>query len=243
MTKPNIDINCDMGEGMGNDAAIMPYITSANIACGFHAGNGETIRRTIDLALQHKVHIGAHPSFRDKENFGRREMQLPLDKVYAIVIEQLIKMDLIAKEKGATLHHVKPHGALYNMAARDAKLAKAVVQAVKDFSDDMILYGLSGSCLISEANAVGLRTASEVFADRTYGDDGSLTPRSQPNALIEAEEGCVQQVLQMIQEGVVTTVSGKRLPVVAETVCLHGDARNAVAISRAVYEAVKAIKA
>lgn len=243
MTKPNIDINCDMGEGMGNDAAIMSYITSANIACGFHAGNGETIRRTIDLALQHKVHIGAHPSFRDKENFGRREMQLPLDKVYAIVIEQLIKMDLIAKEKGATLHHVKPHGALYNMAARDAKLARAVVQAVKDFSDDIILYGLSGSCLISEANAVGLRTASEVFADRTYGDDGSLTPRSQPNALIEAEEGCVQQVLQMIQEGVVTTVSGKRLPVVAETVCLHGDARNAVAISRAVYEAVKAIKA
>lgn len=243
MTKPNIDINCDMGEGMGNDAAIMPYITSANIACGFHAGNGETIRRTIDLALQHKVHIGAHPSFRDKENFGRREMQLPLDKVYAIVIEQLIKMDLIAKEKGATLHHVKPHGALYNMAARDAKLARAVVQAVKDFSDDIILYGLSGSCLISEANAIGLRTASEVFADRTYGDDGSLTPRSQPNALIEAEEGCVQQVLQMIQEGVVTTVSGKRIPVVAETVCLHGDARNAVAISRAVYEAVKAIKA
>ncbi len=231
-----------MGEGMGDDAAIMPYITSANIACGFHAGNGETIRRTIDLALQYKVHIGAHPSFRDKENFGRREMQLPLDKVYAIVIEQLIKIDLIAKEKGASLHHVKPHGALYNMAARDAKLARAVAQAVKDFSEDMILYGLSGSCLISEANAIGLRTASEVFADRTYQDDGSLTPRSQPNALIEAEEKCVEQVLQMTHEGVVTTVSGKRLPVVAETVCLHGDAKNAVAISRAVHEALKTIK-
>ncbi len=228
-----------MGEGMGNDAAIMPYITSANIACGFHAGNGETIRRTIDLALQYKVHIGAHPSFRDKENFGRKEIILPLDKVYAIVIEQLIKIDLIAKEKGASLHHVKPHGALYNMAARDAKLARAVVQAVKDFGDDMILYGLSGSCLISEANAIGLRTASEVFADRTYQDDGSLTPRSQADALIEEEEKCVQQVLQMIQEGVVTTITGKRMPVVAETICLHGDAKNAGTLARAVHEALK----
>lgn len=239
MMKHNIDLNCDMGEGMDNDAAIMPYITSANIACGFHAGNGETIRRTIDLALQYKVHIGAHPSFRDKENFGRKEMPLPLDKVYAIVIEQLIKIDLIAKEKGASLHHVKPHGALYNMAARDARLARAVAQAVQDFSDDMILYGLSGSCLISEAKAIGLPTASEVFADRTYQDDGSLTPRSQPNALIEEEEKCVQQVLQMTREGVVTTVSGKRIPVVAETICLHGDAKNAVALSKAVHEALK----
>jgi 5-oxoprolinase (ATP-hydrolysing) subunit A len=233
-----IDINCDMGEGIGDDAALMPYITSANVACGFHAGNGDTIRNTISLALKHAVHIGAHPSFRDKENFGRAEMQLPLDKLYAIVIEQLIKMDLIAKEKGASLHHVKPHGALYNMAAREAKLARVIAQTIKDFRDDLILYGLSGSYLISEAKAMGLQTKSEVFADRTYQDDGSLTPRSKTNALIEDEAQCVQQVLQMVQEGVITTVSGKVIPIVAETICIHGDGKNAVQFAKAIHEAV-----
>lgn len=223
-----IDINCDMGEGIGNDAAIMPFISSANIACGFHAGNSDSIRRTIDMALQHHVHIGAHPSFRDKENFGRSEMQLPLDKIYAIVIEQLIKIDLIAKEKGAVLHHVKPHGGLYNMAARDAKMARTIAQAVKDFNEDLVLYGLSGSCLISEAKAIGLNTASEAFADRTYQDDGSLTLRSQSSALIEDEEKSIQQALQMVREQMVTTVCGKTIPIIAETICIHGDGKYAV---------------
>jgi len=238
MSAHNIDINCDIGEGMNTDADLMPYITSANIACGFHAGNGDTIRNTISLALKHKIHIGAHPSFRDKENFGRTEMQLPSDKLYAIVIEQLIKMDLIAKEKGATLHHVKPHGALYNMAARDAKTARVIAQTIKDFRDDLILYGLSGSYLISEAKAMGLQTKSEVFADRTYGEDGSLTPRSQANALITNKEQCVQQVLQMVQTGTVRTVWGKNIPIVTETVCIHGDGKNAVQLAKAVYEAL-----
>ncbi|MGN6164601.1 MAG: 5-oxoprolinase subunit PxpA [Flavisolibacter sp.] len=238
----NIDINCDMGEGIGNDAAIMPFINSANIACGFHAGNGDSIRRTIDLALQHHVHIGAHPSFRDKENFGRSEMQLPPDKIYAIVMEQLIKIDLVAKEKGAVLHHVKPHGALYNMAAKNAKMAQIIAQAVKDFNENLILYGLSGSYLISEAKAIGLQTASEVFADRTYQNDGSLTLRSQSNALIEDEEKSIQQVLQMVREQTVTTVSGKIIPIIAETICIHGDGKYAVQFVKRLNQDIGRIK-
>jgi len=234
-----VDLNCDMGEGMATDAAIMPYITSANIACGFHAGSGDVIRRTIDLALHYGVHIGAHPSFHDKENFGRKEMYLSPDKLYAIVLEQLIKIDVIANEKGAALHHVKPHGALYNMAARDAKLANVIVQAVKDFKEDMIVYGLSGSHLISEAKNLGLSTASEVFADRTYQDDGSLTPRSQANALIEDEQGSLNQILQMIQQGSVTTVTGKLIPIVAETICIHGDSKKAASFAKLIHEAIK----
>src|SRR6188768_3641176 len=212
------DLNCDMGEGMGNDDAIMPYITSANISCGFHAGNGDTIRYTMALAIKHGVRIGAHPSFHDKENFGRKEMELTQEKLYAIVLEQLIKMDLITKEKGTRLCHVKPHGALYNMAAKDAKIAATIAQVIKDFNEDLVLYGLSNSFLISEAKALGLQTANEVFADRTYQDDGGLTPRSQSNALIKTEEECIQQVLQMVKEGTVTTTSGKTIPIIAETI-------------------------
>jgi len=233
------DLNCDMGEGMGKDEAIMPFISSANISCGFHAGNGDTIRYTLSLALKHHVLIGAHPSFRDKGNFGRKEMHLPFDKLYAIVLEQLIKIDLIAKEKGARLHHVKPHGALYNMAARDIETARAIVQAVKDFNEELILYGLSKSVLIEEGKAMGLKVANEVFADRTYQDDGSLTPRSQANALIEDEEQCVRQVLQMINKGTVTSTSGKIVPVVADTICIHGDGKHAESFARKIHEALK----
>jgi UPF0271 protein len=233
------DLNCDMGEGIGNDEYIMPFITSANISCGFHAGNGDTIRQTMALAIKHGVHIGAHPSFRDKESFGRREMHMDHDKLYAIVLEQLIKMDLIAKEKGTTLHHVKPHGALYNMAAREADIASTIVQAIKDFNEDFILYGLSGSHLISEGKAVGLRTYSEVFADRTYQDDGSLTPRLQPGALIEDDEQCIQQVLQMINLKTVKTITGNTIPIVADTICIHGDGKRALSFAKKIHEALK----
>jgi 5-oxoprolinase (ATP-hydrolysing) subunit A len=233
------DLNCDMGEGMNNDAAIMPFISSANIACGFHAGSGDIIRQTIDLASKYNVHIGAHPSFHDRENFGRKEMHLSSDKLYAVVIEQLIKIDLIAKEKGAVLHHVKPHGALYNMAAKDSEMARTIAQAVKDFNEDLVLYGLSNSFLISEAKAAGLKTVNEVFADRTYQDDGSLTPRSQKNALIEDDDQCIQQVMQMINEGKVTTTSGKTNPIVADTICIHGDGKHAVSFAKKIHEALK----
>jgi 5-oxoprolinase (ATP-hydrolysing) subunit A len=227
-----LDINCDMGEGIGNDAAIMPFITSANIACGYHAGDEETIRTTIQLAMRHGVNIGAHPSFFDRENFGRTEMRTTPAAVYQLVTEQLLLFKRIAVAAGATIRHVKPHGALYNMAAREAALAKAVAQAVKEFDANLVLFGLSGSVSISEAKALGLQTRSEVFADRTYQDNGSLTPRSQPHALIEDEEKAIQQVLQMVTRKTVTAVSGKEVPIIAETVCIHGDGKNAVAFAK-----------
>ena len=228
-----------MGEGIGNDEALMPFISSANISCGFHAGNGDTIRHTMTLSVKHNLLIGAHPSFHDKENFGRKEMHLPTDKLYAILLEQLIKIDLIAKEKGVSLHHVKPHGALYNMAARDAQIARTIALMVKDFNETLILYGLSNSCLITEAKLLGLKTANEVFADRTYEDDGSLTPRSKPNALIEDEEQCVRQVMQMVKEGKVTTTTGKVIPIVADTVCIHGDGMHAVKLAKRIHHVLK----
>ena len=229
------DINCDMGEGIGNDEAIMPFISSANISCGFHAGNNEVIAHTMDIALTYGAKIGAHPSFHDKENFGRKEIDLFDDKLYALIIEQLIRIDLVAKTKGANLYHIKPHGALYNMSARDKNMARIIATAVKDFNEELVLYGLSGSYLISEAKDAGLRTASEVFADRTYQEDGSLTPRSQPNALIEDEEQCSRQVMQMVHEGTVTTISGKQIPIIAETICIHSDGKLAVQFAKAIF--------
>ena len=231
----HIDINCDMGEGMGNDEAIMPFITSANIACGYHAGDEETMRKTIQLAKQHGVHIGAHPSFLDRENFGRTEINTTPGEVYQLVTAQLVLFKKIADDENAVIHHVKPHGALYNMSAKDPALAKVIAQAVKDFDETLVLFGLSGSVSITKAKAAGLKTCSEVFADRTYRDDGSLTPRSQPDALVEDEEKAVAQVLQMVQKGTVTSVSGKEVPIVAETVCIHGDGKNAVPFARRLF--------
>ncbi|MER3463073.1 MAG: LamB/YcsF family protein [Chitinophagaceae bacterium] len=236
--KLRIDLNCDMGEGMPNDALIMPFITSANIACGFHVGSGAIIRHTMALAKQHGVLVGAHPSFHDRENFGRKEKQLPPDKLYAIVLEQIIKVDLVAKELGVPLHHVKPHGALYNMAAKDKAMAATIAQSIKDYNEALVLYGLSGSYLISEAKAIGLKTMSEVFADRTYQDDGSLTPRSQPNALIEDEDKAIAQAMQMMA-GTVTSVNGTTIPITAQTICLHGDGKHAVAFVQRIHTALQ----
>lgn len=227
-----------MGEGIGKDELIMPFITSANIACGYHAGDSTTMWQTVELAIKHNVAIGAHPSFHDKKNFGRIEMNLENGEVYDLVTQQLFILNEIVTGLDSKLHHVKPHGALYNMSARDATLASTIARAVKDFDASLILFGLSGSHLISEAKANGLTTASEVFADRTYQDDGSLTPRSLPNALIEDANKAVRQVLQMINEGTVTTVSGKIIPLVAETICIHGDGKHAVEFAKAIYAAL-----
>ena len=235
-----IDINCDMGEGIGNDDAIMAFISSTNIACGFHAGDEYTMRKTVESAIKNNVAIGAHPSFFDKSNFGRTEMNLPGDEIYDLVLLQLRTIDKIIKEKNAKLHHVKPHGALYNMSAKNSHIAQAIAQAVKDFDDNLILFGLSGSISISVAEEMSLKTASEVFADRTYKDDGSLTPRSEPGALVEDEEKLLKQLLQMIQEKTVTTVTGKRIPIVADTVCIHGDGKDAVRFAQAINEQLKA---
>lgn len=235
----HIDLNCDMGEGIGNDEAIMPFITSANIATGYHAGDEKTIRKTILLSKKYNVNIGAHPSFFDRKNFGRTEIKCSPDDVYQHVIRQLHLFEKIAKECDVHMHHVKPHGALYNIAARDEATAKAIALAVKDFNGHLIVYGLSNSHLIAEAKKLSLPTRNEVFADRTYQDDASLTPRSQPNALIEDEEKAVQQVLQMVQKKTVTTVSGKEIPIVAETICIHGDGKHAVVFAQKVYYALQ----
>jgi len=235
----HIDINCDMGEGIGNDELIMPFISSANIACGFHAGDEETMKHTIELCLRHSVAIGAHPSFYDRKNFGRTEMNLSPNEIYDLIILQLRTIDKIAGTNGEKLSHVKPHGALYNMSAKDQEIAAAIARAVKDFDDALILFGLSGSYSIMQANAFGLRSASETFADRTYQDDSSLTSRTQTNALIENAERAVEQVLQMINEKTVTTVTGKKIPIVADTICIHGDGEHAVEFAKAIYDALK----
>ena len=230
-----IDVNCDMGEGIENDEALMPFITSANIACGYHAGDETTMRSTVMMAKKALVAIGAHPSFLDRENFGRTEIKdITPQQVYDLVIAQLTSIHKIVIECNAHLHHVKPHGALYNMAAKDPALSMAIAHAIYDFDKAQVLFGLSGSYLISEAKAMGIKTASEVFADRTYQDDGNLTPRTKLNALIEDEERAIGQVIQMIKKGTVTATSGKEVPILAETICLHGDGKNAVAFASAI---------
>ena len=224
-----------MGEGIENDEALMPFITSANIACGYHAGDETTMRSTVMMAKKANVAIGAHPSFLDFENFGRTEIKdITPQQVYDVVIAQLTSIHKIVIECNAHLHHVKPHGALYNMAAKDPALSMAIAHAIYDFDKTHVLFGLSGSYLISEAKAMGIKTASEVFADRTYQDDGNLTPRTKLNALIEDEEQAIGQVIQMIKKGTVTATSGKEVPILAETICLHGDGKNAVAFASAI---------
>lgn len=231
-----IDINCDMGEGLNNEAALMPFISSANIACGYHAGNEEVMRHVISLCLQYDVHIGAHPSFADRENFGRTEIQLPLAAIYSLVTGQLKIINSIVTEFDTKLHHVKPHGALYNMAAKNSVLANVIATAVKDFDPSLIYYGLSGSVMVTEANKAGLKTFNEVFADRAYQDDGTLTPRTNSNALIKDENKVKQQVRKMINEHSVTTINGIDIFIQADTICIHGDGVHAVDFAKAVFK-------
>ncbi len=232
--RATIDLNCDLGEGCGKDAELMKYISSANIACGYHAGDADTMRRTVELAIENGVAIGAHPGYPDRENFGRTELHLPPNEVRKIVTEQIEALHRIATSCGGKLRHVKAHGALYNQAAKDAELANAIASAVKDFDDSQVLFCLAGSEMLSIAEAMGLMTASEVFADRTYRADGSLTPRSQPNALIKEEATALEQVLQIVQQQTVTATGGQVIPIRAETICIHGDGENAVAFAKAI---------
>ncbi|MCW3087089.1 MAG: LamB/YcsF family protein [Sediminibacterium sp.] len=234
-----IDINCDMGEGLANDAWLMPWITSTNIACGYHAGNADIMKQTVELALQHGVAVGAHPGFADKENFGRTEMQLPLTEVYDLVSEQLRVLQEISISLGTRLRHVKPHGALYNMAAKDPELAHAIAEAVYAFDKNLVLFGLSGSCSITETKKVGLQTASEVFADRSYQDDGSLTPRNKPGALLVDTKAAIGQALQMVTRQTVTSVNDIAVPLVAETLCIHGDGEHAVDFAKQIFHTLK----
>jgi len=224
-----------MGEGIGNEALLMPYINSANIACGYHAGDEATMQQVIKLCLHYHVHVGAHPSFPDRENFGRTAMALSQQEIYTIVTQQIISINKIATTNGATLHHVKPHGALYNMAAKDTACAIAIAQAVKDFDASLIYYGLSGSVMIAEANKLGLQTANEVFADRTYQNDGSLTPRSQPDAMLHNKEAVIKQVVKLVNQNKVIAITGEEIFVEANSVCIHGDGANAVEFAKAIH--------
>lgn len=227
-----IDLNCDMGEGFDTDGSIMPLISSVNIACGAHAGDGATIKKTITLALQHQVAIGAHPSYPDKEGFGRKEIQLSETEIYTTIVEQVNLVRTIAKEMGGKLHHVKPHGALYNTSAKDPMVAAAIARAVTDIDPSLILYGLPESESSKAAKAVGLNFCNEVFADRTYTDEGQLTPRSQPDALITDEDGSISQVLQMVQLGMVNSVNSRSIPIKADTICIHGDGPHAFSFAK-----------
>lgn len=214
-----VDLNCDMGENIGNDELIMPFITSANIACGYHAGNAKTMRETVRLAKKYGVRIGAHPSWLDVEGFGRREMSMPLEEVEALILNQVSALEAIAEAEGAELTHVKPHGALYNQAAREFPLARAIARAVKNLKGELILVGLAGSRLIEAGVEVGLRVANEGFPDRNYNLDGTLVSRKESRAIIESPEEVAKHAMQLIQDGVL--FEGKRARV--DTLCLHGD--------------------
>jgi len=232
-----IDLNCDMGEAFGNypmpnDDIIMDYISSANIACGFHAGDPEVMQHTVKMAIKKGVAIGAHPGLPDLQGFGRREMKISANEAYQMTLYQIGALYGFVKAAGGKLHHVKAHGALYNMAAKDVALAKAIVEAVHDFDSTLILYALAGSEMVEAAKKTGLVTASEVFADRTYQDDGSLTLRTQGNALITDEQQSIEQVLMMVKYQQVVSVNKKNIPLKAETLCLHGDGVHAVEFAK-----------
>ena len=213
---------------MGSDEALMDYVSSVNIACGFHGGDASVIRKTVETAISKGVKIGAHPSYPDLQGFGRREMKMSAAEIFDLVLYQVSAVKGVCEAFGGRLNHVKPHGALYNTAAKDAEIAAAIAAAVKKTGKDLIFYGLSGSFLISEAERIGLRSASEVFADRTYQSDGSLTPRTAPNALIDDSKQAIAQVLEMILEQKVTAADGQKVTLKADTICIHGDGRHAL---------------
>ena len=229
---PRIDLNGDVGESfgpytIGDDEAMLRYVTSANVACGFHGGDPSVMRRTVALAVAGGVAIGAHPGFADLVGFGRREIQMGVRGVEDVVTYQIGALAGVAAAAEARLHHVKLHGALYRMASRDRDLADAVARAVVAVDSTLILFGLAGSCLIEAGSAVGLRTAAEVFADRAYRADGSLVPRDQPGAVIDNPKAVVNRALRIVQDGTIGTVSGEVIELRGDTMCLHGDTNGA----------------
>lgn len=240
----SIDLNCDMGESfgawkMGHDDDILPYVTSANIACGFHAGDPAVMRKTVAAAIRHGVALGAHPGLPDLAGFGRRTMDISPENAYDIVVVQVGALAGVAASQGGRLHHVKAHGALYNMAAKNPELAQAIAQAVYDVDRSLVLYALASSVQASIATKTGLRVAHEVFADRTYQNDGSLTSRKQANAMITDPEISIRQVLRMITEGKIATEQGDDITVRADTLCIHGDQPGAAVFAKSIREALR----
>ena len=232
-----VDLNADLGEGCANDEALLQRVSSANIACGFHAGDAQTMQQSVRLAMKYGVAIGAHPSFPDRENFGRSAMQLPPETVYAQVVYQLGALAAITRAEGGKMIHVKPHGMLYNQAATDAVLADAIARAVFDVDPTLRLVGLAGSELIRAGERAGLQTRQEVFADRRYQSNGALVPRSQPDAMIDSDQQALEQTLTMVQQQKVLSREGVWVPVKADTVCLHGDGEHALTFAMRLREA------
>jgi len=230
-----MDLNADVGEGM-DDAPLIPLITSANVACGFHAGGPLVMDRTVALALSHRVAVGAHPGYADRANFGREPMELPSEEVRALVLYQVGALEGFVRARGGRLAHVKAHGGLYNRAAKDRALAIAIAEAVHAYRSDLVLVGLAGSVQLEAARKVGLRAVGEAFADRRYLPDGSLIPRSQPEAVLHDAAEAAEQAMRIAAEGYAIASDGSQLRIDAETICLHGDTPGAVALARAVRE-------
>lgn len=224
----HVDLNVDLAEGCGNDQRLLELVSSANIACGLHAGDYNEMRKAIRWAKQHQVRIGAHPSFPDRENFGRTPMNLADDELKACLLYQLGAIRALCDTEQVQLEYVKPHGALYNQAAQDPHLARLIAESVKAFDPRLKLMGLSGSLMLNIAQDVGLDVIAEVFADRHYLADGSLVPRTRSDALVENDEEAIAQVLQMVEQQTVTTVDGIDIPIQVDSICLHGDGKHAV---------------
>lgn len=239
-----VDLNCDMGESfgrytLGEQEKILQYVTSANIACGFHAGDPNVMNDTVKIAIENGVRIGAHPGLPDLVGFGRREMTITPREAYDMVVYQIGALQGFLTVHNETMQHVKPHGGLYNMAAKDRDLAAAIAQAVYDVSPSLVLFGLAGSELTKAGEKIGLTTAHEVFADRTYQSDGTLTSRSQKDALITDHDKSVAQVVKMVREGRVTSEQNIEVSLQAHTVCIHGDGAHALDFAKYINQSFK----
>lgn len=241
----SMDLNSDMGESFGNytigaDEQLLAHISSANIACGSHAGDPNVMERTVQLAKQNHVAVGAHPGFPDIAGFGRRMIDFSPEEIYRFVVYQIGALQAFCEIHEVKMQHVKPHGALYNLAARDRNVAKAIAQSVYDFDDALILYGLAGSELLDAGREAGLEVASEVFADRTYQPDGNLTSRKDAGAMIVELDTAVVQVKRMINDGMVEAVNGEWINIEADTICVHGDSPHAVTFAGKLKQALEA---
>lgn len=240
----SIDLNCDMGESfgvykIGNDEEVLEFITSANIACGFHGGDPSVMNKTVKLALEKNVAIGTHVGLQDLIGFGRRNINISPREVYDITVYQIGALYGFVKAYGGRMNHVKPHGALYNMAAKSEELSRAIAEAVYKVNSELILFGLSGSKLVKEGEKIGLKVANEVFADRTYTDEGMLTPRKEKDALIKDKNRASAQVIRMIKEGKVISTKGKEIDIKADTICIHGDGEHALSFARKIRDDLK----
>lgn len=241
-----VDLNCDLGESfgnytIGNDYKVIPLITSANVACGFHAGDPMVIQKTVHLAKENEVSVGAHPGFPDLQGFGRRSLDMTHDDIYSMLIYQIGAVRAFCNLHDVPLNHVKPHGALYQMGAKDRAIARVIAQAVFDIDPNLIFVGLSQSYLIEEAQKVGLQTASEVFADRRYEANGQLVSRKHNHAVIEDTEEAISQVVKMVTQGTVTATNGEDIHIKADTICVHGDGAHVLEFVKQIRDALSKV--